>query len=96
MSLLIEAENTQATTLARLNTLLGFDATAVNTYTGTLKEVGFRYTLEQCLELARSGRGADPEGERAELYRLVAASQLLANRQNRGPQEETGTLPVLR
>lgn len=51
-SLLIEAENTQATTLAKLNTLLGFDATAVNTYTGTLKEVGFRYTLEQCLELA--------------------------------------------
>lgn len=50
--LLIEAENTQATTLAKLNTLLGFDATAVNTYTGTLKEVGFRYTLEQCLELA--------------------------------------------
>lgn len=50
--LLIEAENTQATTLARLNTLLGFDATAVNTYTGALKEVGFRYTLEQCLELA--------------------------------------------
>lgn len=50
--LLIEAENTQATTLARLNTLLGFDATAVNTYTGTLKEVGFRYTLEQCLELS--------------------------------------------
>ena len=51
-SLLIEAENTQATALARLKTLLGFDATAVNTYTGTLKEVGFRYTLEQCLELA--------------------------------------------
>lgn len=51
-SLLIEAKNTQATALARLNTLLGFDATAVNTYTGTLKEVGFRYTLEQCLELA--------------------------------------------
>lgn len=51
-SLLIEAENTQATALAKLNTLLGFDATAVNTYTGTLKEVGFRYTLEQCLELA--------------------------------------------
>lgn len=50
--LLIEAENTQATTQARLNTLLGFDATAVNTYTGTLKEVGFRHTLEQCLELA--------------------------------------------
>lgn len=50
--LLIEAENTQATALARLNTLLGFDATAANTYTGTLKEVGFRYTLEQCLELA--------------------------------------------
>ena len=56
--LLIEAENTQATTLARLNTLLGFDATAVNTYTGTLKEVGFRYTLEQCLELAYRQRPA--------------------------------------
>ena len=51
-SLLIEAENNQATYQAKLNTLLGFDATAVNTYTGTLKEVGFRYTLEQCLELA--------------------------------------------
>ena len=54
------------------------------------------FTWEQCLELARSGRGEDPEGERAELYRLVAASRLLANRQNKGPQEETGTLPVLR
>ena len=54
------------------------------------------FTWEQCLELARSGRGADPEGERAELYRMVAASRLLANRQNHGPQEETGTLPVLR
>ncbi|NCC95087.1 MAG: DUF3520 domain-containing protein, partial [Opitutae bacterium] len=32
------------------------------------------FTWEQCLELARSGRGADPEGERAELYRLVAAA----------------------
>ncbi len=42
------------------------------------------FNWEQCLELARSGRGADPEGERAELYRLVAASQLLANRQNQG------------
>ena len=55
-SLLIEAENTQATALARLNTLLGFDATAVNTYTGTLKEVGSRYPLEQCLELASRQR----------------------------------------
>ncbi len=50
--LLIEAENNQATYQAKLNTLLGFDATAVNTYTGTLKEVPFRQSLEQCLELA--------------------------------------------
>lgn len=50
--LLIQAENAQATTLARLNTLLGFRATAVNTYTGALGEAPFRYTLEQCLELA--------------------------------------------
>ena len=54
------------------------------------------FTWEQCLELARSGRGEDPEGERAELYRLVAASRLLARQQNQGPQEETGTLPALR
>lgn len=49
---LIQAENSQATTLARLNTLLGFRATAATVYTGTLEEVPFRHTLEQCLELA--------------------------------------------
>jgi Ca-activated chloride channel family protein len=39
------------------------------------------FTWEQCLAMARSGRGADTEGYRAELYRLVEASQLLAQRQ---------------
>ncbi len=39
------------------------------------------FTWEQCLELARSGRGADTEGYRAELYRLVETSQLLAQQQ---------------
>lgn len=72
-SLLIEAENTQATALARLNTLLGFDATAVNTYTGTLKEVGFRYTLEQCLELAYR--------QRPDLYVAQKAVEIARKRQ---------------
>lgn len=45
------------------------------------------FTWEQCLEMARSGRGADVEGYRAELYRLVEMSQLLAQQQ-KSPQEE--------
>ena len=43
------------------------------------------FTWEQCLELARSGRGADVEGYRAELYRLVETSQLLAQQQGQVP-----------
>jgi Ca-activated chloride channel family protein len=43
------------------------------------------FTWEQCLEMIRASRGSDPEGYRAELYRLVEASQLLAHQQGRGP-----------
>ncbi len=39
------------------------------------------FTWEQCLEMARSGRGRDVEGYRAELSRLVEMSQLLAQQQ---------------
>jgi len=53
------------------------------------------FTWEQCLELARSGRGFDAEGYRAEFYRLVEASQLLARQQGR-PDTLTETQPVLR
>ncbi len=56
------------------------------------------FTWEQCLELARSGRGPDPEGYRAELYRLVEASQLLAQQQKQPPvvQPAPGMPPVIR
>ena len=43
------------------------------------------FTWEQCLEMIRTSRGSDPEGYRAELYRLVEASQLLARQQGRAP-----------
>lgn len=36
------------------------------------------FTWEQCLKLAREGRGQDAEGYRAEFYRLVEMSELLA------------------
>jgi Ca-activated chloride channel family protein len=44
------------------------------------------FTWEQCLEMARTGRGRDVEGYRAELYRLVEMSQLLAQQQK--PSQE--------
>jgi len=50
------------------------------------------FTWDQCLELARSGRGSDPEGQRAELYRLVAASRLLARQQD-GPEGQGRVRP---
>jgi Ca-activated chloride channel homolog len=55
------------------------------------------FTWEQCLEMARSGRGADAEGYRAEFYRLVEASQLLARQQGEpdGPPQPLPH-PVLR
>ena len=53
------------------------------------------FTWEQCLDMARSGRGFDAEGYRAEFYRLVEASQLLARQQGR-PDAPTEPQPVLR
>ena len=47
------------------------------THSGHLGE----FSWQRCLEMARSGRGSDEEGYRAEFYRLVEASELLAKRQ---------------
>lgn len=52
------------------------------------------FTWGQCLAMARSGRGADVEGYRAEFSRLVETSQLLARQQDQGA--ETEPQPVLR
>jgi Ca-activated chloride channel family protein len=52
------------------------------------------FTWEQCLALARSGRGFDAEGYRAEMYRLVEASELLARQQ--GAPGSPDHPPVLR
>jgi Ca-activated chloride channel family protein len=57
------------------------------------------FTWEQCLEMARSGRGFDAEGYRAELFRLVEASQLLARQQGEQdgrPENQPSPHPVLR
>ncbi len=55
------------------------------------------FTWEQCLELARSGRGRDVEGYRAELYRLVEMSQLLAQQKpSQAVQPESQLHPLFR
>ena len=51
-NVLIQAENTRDTAQARLNTLLGFTATAPARYVGRLDHVPVRRSLEQCLEAA--------------------------------------------
>jgi len=52
------------------------------------------FTWKQCLDLARSSRGLDPEGQRAELYRLVAASSLLARQQEGRDEPEAEPRPA--
>lgn len=55
-SLLIQAENRLATAYARLNTLLGYPASAKIGYHGQLRLVPFRLTLEECLKIAYAKR----------------------------------------
>jgi len=51
------------------------------------------FSWQDCLQLARAGRGADAEGYRAEFYRLVEASELLSNEQPKNkPPEPQPTL----
>ena len=52
------------------------------------------FTWERCLEMARAGRGTDAEGYRAELYRLVEASQLLARQRGAQPDAEPEPQPL--
>jgi len=52
------------------------------------------FTWEQCLEMARSGRGYDAEGYRAEFVRLVESSQLLARQQGSPDEPEPEPQPL--
>ncbi len=54
-----------------------------------------RFTWEDCLRLAREGRGKDAEGYRAEFYRLVEMSELLA-KQKKTEAPEPLPQPVTR
>jgi len=54
------------------------------------------FTWEQCLEMARSGRGSDVEGYRAEFSQLVETSQMLARQQGQEAEPEPQPHPVLR
>ncbi len=55
-NILIQAENTKATSLARLNTLLGLPATSPVSYTGKLAYVPFGLSLDECLKRAYAQR----------------------------------------
>lgn len=55
-SALIQTENTRDTAKARLNTLLGLQATAATRYDTALTTPGFSLTLEECLKTAYSQR----------------------------------------
>ncbi|MDE7064772.1 MAG: TolC family protein [Desulfovibrionaceae bacterium] len=54
--LLIQAENTRDTNMARLNTLLGLPVTVAPRYVGELRHVPFSRGLEACLEAAYRNR----------------------------------------
>lgn len=55
-NVLIQAENVKATTLSRLNTLLGMPATALVSYVGKLAYIPFRLSLDECLKRAYAQR----------------------------------------
>lgn len=75
---LIQAENTRDTAYARLNTLLGYPASAQISYYGKLAHVPFHKTLEECLLLAYQNRPdlymATKTVEMAEKDQLLAQS----------------------
>ncbi|MDD2465335.1 MAG: VWA domain-containing protein [Desulfobulbus sp.] len=54
------------------------------------------FTWEDCLRLAREGRGQDSEGYRAEFYRLVEMSELLAKQQKNSDTPQPLPQPILR
>ncbi|MGE4561249.1 MAG: von Willebrand factor type A domain-containing protein [Desulfobulbus sp.] len=54
------------------------------------------FTWEDCLRLAREGRGRDGEGYRAEFYRLVEMSELLAKQAKAADTPPPPPQPMLR
>jgi Ca-activated chloride channel family protein len=54
------------------------------------------FTWEQCLEMARSGRGRDVEGYRAEFSRLVEMGQMLAQQQGQPAADPDEPRPLSR
>ncbi|MGD9947370.1 MAG: von Willebrand factor type A domain-containing protein [Desulfobulbus sp.] len=54
------------------------------------------FTWEECLRLAREGRGQDREGYRAEFYRLVEMSELLAKQTKNADTSKPLPQPILR
>ncbi|MBQ9536795.1 MAG: TolC family protein [Desulfovibrionaceae bacterium] len=70
---LIEMENGRDTSLAHLNTLIGFKANSLVQYSGKLAYVKFTRTLEQCLESAYR--------KRPDLYIAILAVDISAKSQ---------------
>lgn len=52
------------------------------------------FTWERCQQLAREGRGADDDGNRAEFYRLVETSALLAGQPEAEAPDQTRPVPM--
>lgn len=75
----IKAENSRDTSLAKLNTLLGFSATAGIGYAGQLAHVPFTRSLEQCLEAAYR--------QRPDLY-MAARSVEIAGKSQQAVQSD--------
>ena len=76
---LIQVENSRDTSLAKLNTLLGFPATAKIKFTGKLAHVPFTRSLEQCLEAAYR--------QRPDLY-IAAKSVEIAGKSQQAVQSD--------
>ena len=76
---LIQVENSRDTSLAKLNTLLGFPATAKIKFTGKLAHVPFTRSLEQCLEAAYR--------QRPDLY-IAARSVEIAGKSQQAVQSD--------
>ncbi len=72
-NVLIQTENVRDTALARLNTLLGFEASAPLRYSGSLAHVPFKQSFEQCLNLAYR--------KRPDLYIAAKAVEIAAKDQ---------------
>lgn len=100
---LIEVENTRENALARLNTLLGLQASMRVSYSGRLSHVPFRLSLEECLNRAYAKRpdlfiaakavdiaSADKLAAQSEYYPQIEAYYNITQRGNSPDLQETG------